>query len=358
MTTLPKLFKYAKSGAIQEWSIQVETNPVGYRTTYGQVDGALQSTFVQVFEGKNIGKANETTPLEQAISEATSKWKSQLDKGYADGAPKPLPATTPMLAHSYEDHAEKIVFPAFWQPKLDGIRCIAHRDGDDIILLSRKGKVFDTLDHIEQFLLELLSPGDIFDGELYCHNTPFQTVASWVKRKQAATIKIGYHVYDMVSAHAFEARHNELKNRLSGLTHPIVPVTTGTVDTHKDITKILKEQEALGYEGIMLRVGNCSYQCGRRSNELLKVKQFVDEEFTIVRAEQNKGKHSDQCSFVCVTADGKEFSVKPMGTDEVRRRYWREVDNYIGKQLTVRYFEKTEGGIPRFPVGVEVRDYE
>lgn len=356
--TFPKLFKLAKSGATQEWYIQVEDNPTGYRTIYGQVGGALQETFVAVAEGKNLGKANETTPLDQAISEATSKWKAQLDKGYTEGAPKPLPTTSPMLAHSYEDHAEKVEFPAFWQPKLDGIRCIAHREGDDVILLSRKGKVIDTLDHIEQFLLELLEPGEVFDGELYTHGKPFQSIISWVKRKQAATIQVAYHIYDMVNGEPFSKRHDTLRSRLSGLTHPIFPVTTGTVDTHKDITRILKEQESLGYEGIMLRVGDCAYQCGRRSSELLKVKQFVDEEFLIVGAEENKGRQKGQCTFICKTADGKEFKAKPMGTDEIRRNYWVNKDKYVGKHLTVRYFERTEGGVPRFPVGVEVRDYE
>jgi DNA ligase-1 len=91
---------------------------------------------------------------------------------------------------------------------------------------------------------------------------------------------------------------------------------------------------------------------------LLKVKQFVDEEFLIVGAEENKGRQKGQCTFICKTADGKEFKAKPMGTDETRRAYWENKDKYIGKHLTVRYFERTEGGVPRFPVGVEVRDYE
>lgn len=355
VTYLDTLFKYAKSGAIQSWTIAISDNPPGYEVTYGQVGGAKQTTFVET-EGKNLGKANATTALEQAHSEALSKWKAQQDKGYSPGAPKPLPATSPMLAHSYEDHAEKISFPCYYQPKLDGIRCIAHRDGDDIILLSRKGKVFDTLDHLEERLLDLLAPGEIFDGELYLHGTAFQSITSWVKRKQDNTSKIEYHVYDMVSDQPFWKRYATILDRLSH--NRVIPVHTGIVDSHKDVTKALEVCESLDYEGIMLRHGDCTYQCGRRSSELLKVKQFKDEDFVIVGAEENKGKQKGQCTFICKTADGKEFKAKPMGTDEQRREYWRKRDSLVGKLLTVRYFELTEGGIPRFPVGVEVRDYE
>jgi len=32
--------------------------------------------------------------------------------------------------------------------------------------------------------------------------------------------------------------------------------------------------------------------------------------------------------------------------------------NYIGQQLTVRYQELTDDGVPRFPVGIAIRNYE
>jgi DNA ligase-1 len=50
--------------------------------------------------------------------------------------------------------------------------------------------------------------------------------------------------------------------------------------------------------------------------------------------------------------------VRPEGTLEVRRKFLEEKDRYIGKQLTVRFQNLTALGIPRFPVGVVVRDYE
>ena len=32
--------------------------------------------------------------------------------------------------------------------------------------------------------------------------------------------------------------------------------------------------------------------------------------------------------------------------------------SYIGKMLTVKYQELTDDGKPRFPVGINIRDYE
>ena len=51
MTTL---FKSTKTGATQQWSIEVQGD--SFICTYGQVDGAMQHQTTKC-EGKNIGKA-------------------------------------------------------------------------------------------------------------------------------------------------------------------------------------------------------------------------------------------------------------------------------------------------------------
>jgi hypothetical protein len=61
---------------------------------------------------------------------------------------------------------------------------------------------------------------------------------------------------------------------------------------------------------------------------------------------------------VCKTGDEREFTVKPEGTIKERERYYREREEHMGKQLTVRFQNLTALGVPRFPVGVTIRDYE
>jgi len=69
-----------------------------------------------------------------------------------------------------------------------------------------------------------------------------------------------------------------------------------------------------------------------------------------------------QCTFTCVTEDGAEFGCKPMGTEAQREQYWTDFQagKLTGKMLTVKFFEWTTSDkpVPRFPVGVCIRDYD
>lgn len=87
---LATLYKRAKSGAIQQWTVSVQTEEDQEDTLVavyvvkeqGQVGGKLQTYKEEIKQGKNLGKANETTPYEQAVLEANSDWRRKLDEGY------------------------------------------------------------------------------------------------------------------------------------------------------------------------------------------------------------------------------------------------------------------------------------
>ena len=59
-----------------------------------------------------------------------------------------------------------------------------------------------------------------------------------------------------------------------------------------------------------------------------------------------------------ITEDGKEFHVRPKGTLQKRINHWRNINNLIGKMLTVEFQEWTPDGKPFHCRGVVVRDYE
>lgn len=118
-----QLFKTSSTKKELAWTISVIKNQDGtatIRTIHGQVGGQLQTTDLLISKGKNIGKANETTPHEQALSEAESKWNKQLDKNYSTERGGASKALSPMLAHTYEDHKSKVTFPSHIQRKYDG----------------------------------------------------------------------------------------------------------------------------------------------------------------------------------------------------------------------------------------------
>jgi DNA ligase-1 len=62
--------------------------------------------------------------------------------------------------------------------------------------------------------------------------------------------------------------------------------------------------------------------------------------------------------WVCKTQSGQEFTVRPEGTLETRKNYFKNKNNFFGKLLTVKFQNLTSLGIPRFPVGIVIRDYE
>ena len=95
-----------------------------------------------------------------------------------------------------------------------------------------------------------------------------------------------------------------------------------------------------------------------RSPDLQKFKTFLDDEYEIVGFTQGTGTDEGCVIWECKTKEGKTFSVRPRGSVAERQGYFNNGNEWIGSQLTVRYQELTDGGIPRFPVGITIRNYE
>ena len=315
-----------------------------------------------------------------------------LRGGKLQASPEDKPMM-PMLAQSHDKHGHKIKYPAYVQPKLDGLRCFIHVDGENVTLKSRTGKEFKSLGHIADAVKELVSVmgkdtsgfspsagSFILDGELYNHQfkEDFQGLVSAIKRDKPSenTHLVQFHCYDYVAEDRdFEDRIVELQHMDQWLEDvdaevqfhcddyvaedSIQIVQTFPVDNLDEVV----EQNSLwledGYEGSMIRNAKGGYQPNRRSPDLQKYKSFMDAEFEIVGAVENKGKMEGQCTFTCVTEDGTEFGCKPMGDESQREQYWIDFQagKLTGKMLTVKFFEWTtsENPVPRFPVGVCVR---
>ncbi len=118
------------------------------------------------------------------------------------------------------------------------------------------------------------------------------------------------------------------------------------------------EYVAAGFEGLMLRNLKGRYAVGDRSVDLLKMKEFQDDEYEVVDFYEGEGREAGCVMWRLKTAEGKEFGCRPEGTHEERGEMLKEAASYVGKKLTVRFQELTKDGIPRFPVGVAFRDYE
>lgn len=359
------LYKKSSLGKLLQWDIGVDGATI--ITHHGEVGGQIQETRDTIREGKNVGRANVTTPKEQAVAEAQSKWKRQIErKGYVESRDRAAKGETdaeggivPMLAHKYSEQGHKIVYPAFAQPKLDGARCIATITDGECTLWTRTRKPIHSVPHIVRALEAAFPSGDhVLDGELYTHTHKdnFEEIMSLVRSsspKKGHEV-VEYHVYDYPSdERSFYDRLGNLDTiGKIGVQHVVV-VDTLRVANESELMDAFERFLAAGYEGAMVRNAASLYE-NKRSYGLQKVKEFDDAEFKVIGIEEGRGKLTGHVgAFVCVTDKGVEFRAKAMGEIAALKRAFEDPTIWRGKRLTVKYQGMTnKSGVPRFPVGV------
>ena len=383
------LFGKDKSGKTRIWQLTIFEIANGQAQAviqHGVFGGKLQTDVREYTEGKNKGKKNETTALEQCVSESEKKRKDKIEKeGYVEAFPDRTPASNesvcrkifPMLANKYEPSSSSkkragIVFPCYVQPKLDGLRCVVYLDPatQNPVYQSRTGGIFTTLHHLDVAIKQLLKdrPELVLDGELYTKQIPFEELAGLIKKKaitsQEDIVKIQYvqyHLYDIVlSETPFRIRTkiiHDLPKTASLKTDPFIEIVpTHYVNAESEFREKFGEFVAQGYEGIMLRNVAGLYQENYRSNDLMKYKEFFESEYPIVGFKEASGRDEGTVIWECETPDGRRFCVRPRGTQESRREWFANAKAFVGSQLTVIYQELSEMGVPRFPVGKAIRD--
>lgn len=372
----PQLYALSSTGRTKTWKIKVEENPDGTATVtseFGQLGGKLQTKVEKIREGKNLGKANETTPYQQAVAEAQSDYQRKLDKKYLPELPtegNEPDILLPMLALNYRHRKHDIAYPGFVQPKLNGVRCLARKINDrEIRFTTRKYKDFpeEVTAHLVQPLLRLMHLDEILDGEFYCHGWSFQKITRTVKKVRPWAMELEFHIFDLVDCTTpFWQRNGCLYERFffmkrSGLQF----VQTHPVESQVNVKSFHDQFVGLGYEGVIIRNAAGLYVMDHRSKDLQKYKEFIDEEFEIAggKAEVivDPVTHVEVGAvvFKCrIKGNGLTFDVRPKGSVAERVKMFQDLDNLIGKQLTVRYQELSEDGKPIFPVGLAVRDYE
>ncbi len=369
---ITSLYKKSKLGKIQIWSIQVDSGK--FCTHEGFVGGQITQSEWTVCKGKNIGRSNETTPKQQAEKEVEAKIVKKKEQGYTEEQSQVNEAAkkiSPMLAHKWGDYKDKLKDEyLLCQPKLDGIRCIATKEG----LFTRSGKLITSVPHIQKqvrTILDLLPEGTKIDGELYNHNLKddFNEIISIVRKTklteddlQKSEAIIEYHIYDIDIPNAtFIERYNLLKETFTGkpLSH-IKLVGTVHIGVLKEdaLDSLYAKYLSQGYEGQMVRLGNSQYE-NSRSKNLLKRKEFIDEEFEILDIIEGEGGRSKMMGRVRFKLKGKKtFDSNARGTFEYFKELLVNKEKYIGRIATVRYQNRTPDGVPRFPVMISVRDYE
>ncbi len=368
---LDTIYIKTKTGATNEWTIEVVNNK--YRSIAGQIGGKMKISEWTICYGKNIGRANATTDKEQAMLEAVAKRTKKLESGYFENI-KHINKTQyfePMLASKWEDSKDKIQYPIFSQPKLDGIRCIITKDG----MFSRNGKPIISAPHIRESLDNAFDtyPDLILDGELYAdkYANDFNKIVSLVKKTKPTDTdlkeskkNIQYWIYDIPSEdEKFCQRCYEL-DRLFGIDRysfnkHCVLVPTADCNNEDEVMELYGQYVEDGYEGQILRLDR-EYE-NKRSKSLMKHKSFVDEEYTILDIVEGEGNRTGTAGYmVFETAEGKRFKSNVKGTMKETAEMLKNKKKLIGKEATIKYFNLTPDGIPRFPyvINIDRESYE
>jgi DNA ligase 1 len=266
----------------------------------------------------------------------------------------------PMLAQNFSLHSDKIIYPAYVQPKLDGIRCIAIHKNGKCTLWSRNQKPITSVPHIIKHIESLYKDIDVvLDGELYNHKfkSNFSKIVSLVKQKEPDKDHelVQYHIYDLISDEPFISRISELEVDLPSGSLILVP--TFLVANVSEVTSKFKTITSKGYEGLMIR-NKDSFYTNKRSFDLQKVKEFDDAEFKIIGIKEGKGKLLGHVgSFICETSSKSRFTVKMACETSLLRKYFLDHSLWNNKFLTIQYQGLTnKEKVPRFPIGIRFRD--
>ena len=342
------------------------------------------------------GKAKRT-PYEQGVQEYRSLIKKYLDKGYKDVKVETkkkleelteedintfLPNTKtdangvlkPMLAKPYKDVATKSFEKEYYASrKIDGVRALLYRvDNEDgtweVRSASRGGKTYDiSLYHIltDPSIIEIFTkyPEIILDGEVYRHGWTLQRISGTARLEKtdsesiARTRQLQYWIYDIADTEKKFVDRLELLLKIKPIidnSSNLVFVEHTPISGWLNIKKRHDEYVKEGFEGVVIRKVDGKYGPGKRTADMIKIKEYDESEFLIVGWEPGLRPTEDMC-FVMETKTGKRFKAKPMGDRQTKEEYVANMKDLIGQMGTVSFFYYSEDGVPLQPTFKHVR---
>ena len=298
------------------------------------------------------------------------------DKIINKAIPDHIPEFSVALADKYEPKLVDWKDGWYVSRKIDGARCIAIVDANgNSTFYSRTGKSFDTLSIVGDGIQSLGITNVVLDGELCLvddnGNEDFQGVMKQLKKKDHTIPNPSFKVFDILTHDEFYSKKGE-KNRpysirLANLTEIMIKNECSCLSLleqeliHNDehFQEWVKEAADCGWEGVMLRADE-PYK-GKRSKDLLKVKKFFDDEYTVTDVKFGPFRYikdgqecqEEMLSNVTIQHKGYNVDVGSGFTIAERQHFYKNPNSIIGKIITVQYFEETknqDGGISlRFP---------
>lgn len=279
-----------------------------------------------------------------------------VEKKWPDYA---VPVFECQLAHDSANHESKVTGQKLIEVKLDGVRVltIVYPDGR-VDQFSRNGKELVNFPHIkEQFAKTAsgLAMPYVFDGEVM--SSSFQDLMRQVHRKSDVQSQDAIlYMFDIIPLKDFQAgifkmaqaqRTAMLQNWYEQEQANLVSVRVleqELVDLDSTEGKSrFKEinQEAIdgGYEGIMIKDVNASYEC-KRSHAWLKLKPFIEVSLSVTAVEEGTGRNVGKLgALICEGEDLGHIIRVNVGSgfsDANRDEFWTGRNQLPGQIVEVR----------------------
>ena len=343
---LDRLYKSTKTGAIQICDISVLCDV--YNVEFGQLDGKLQLKSTAC-KGKNIGKANETSPEQQAVIEAKAKWTKKVKAGYSTDNEAPVTVQLPRRVKEYIGNENKISYPGFSTLKLNGINGTYWLMPDNSLLLtSRGGNVYPPIPHLEERVRADMAAANTTcqNGELYIHGAHLQDIKSAVSKTKALSAELTFRVFELPLI------DKPYKDRVKILRTLPMHIEITEVNSREEVDSCYEKAMAKKFEGTVVYNADGMHKFNERSSDVYKYKKTIDAEFEIVGYNLDKNGHS---VYECLAENGEMFNVKRKGTNEERLADAELAYFNIGRWLNVEYEILSKAGKPLKPVGNDFR---
>jgi len=362
---LPVLYKSTDNNKIKFWKIVVEEispEKAKYYTEYGLIGGKITITEPQFVEGKVGSK----TAFERALQLVKTKWNNKkTTDGYAEEQRNNYVSFLPMKPLDWEKFSDAINYPAYLQPKLDGVRMFAYLNKNgELQTLSRQNKPIENIEPIREQLKNLFAkhPDIVLDGELLISKEYEQKDLRGVLSKKFLDSEnkkkidsITYNIFDTIERKNMNAPFSERWNLAEKLAKDKIKVVpTLIVKTKNEVNKNFNELVEKGFEGAIIRNSSGIYRMGKASKDVQKIKLYFMDEFEII--DYHEGTGSDKGTVIwevkCLKNPGRSFRVKPMGSRELKKKWFEDGNKYIGKKMLVYFYEKNaEGCVMRIKTG-------
>lgn len=232
----------------------------------------------------------------------------------------------------------------YMSEKLDGIR--AYWDGKN--LLSKNGnKIYAPKWFTKDF------PKFELDGELWTKRDDFENIQSIVLDKEPSLKwkEITYNIFEVPNAKGdFDKRLSIIKKylKINPIEHMKI-VSQINCENEQHLEEYLQELINKKAEGIIIKNPKMDYFYGR-SDQILKVKKFQDDEGIVIGRNYNDGKFK---SLIIKLANGVIFNLGGGFSDKERLNPPKLKD-----QITFKYYGFTKNNKPKFASFLRIRKRE